>query len=283
MYQHAATQQTFQTLSSPGRNACASEHNPGLDRSDSLLFLSSWRASSPDLAEPLAWKEERTWASRCREIFVSRESPLAILMVSMVMMISMPCQPGSLLPLILGPVCIVAGAGSAISISAYCETLVARVSQRHDFGALHAHVHGYMYHPCVSTSSILRSLETMIPFRKHGPNPTSRLHQLIHDPTPIAFLAACVVYWTTISIYYHLHRHNKYQNHFLAGGIGSAFILGWVFGRDVRGVLMDLTPWLVLIALVLSAGLHWVMGIQGAHRAVEVEFVPDEKRGPLLC
>lgn len=93
MYQHAATQQTFQTLSSPGRNACASEHNPGLDRSDSLLFLSSWRASSPDLAEPLAWKEERTWASRCREIFVSRESPLAILMVSMVMMISMPCQP----------------------------------------------------------------------------------------------------------------------------------------------------------------------------------------------
>jgi hypothetical protein len=53
-----------------------------------------------------------------------------------------------------------------------------------------------------------------------------------------------------------MHKDDHLQNHFLAGGTGTAFAFGLAYGADVHGILVDLMPWVVLLSLLVSAGVH---------------------------
>ncbi|KAI9790383.1 MAG: hypothetical protein M1816_005201 [Peltula sp. TS41687] len=79
------------------------------------------------------------------------------------------------------------------------------------------------------------------------------------DPTPLGFLAACAGYGIGMSVLLYFRRHDKHQKTFLAGGLVTAFIVGLAFGKDVRGVLMEIAPMFVVVALLLSIGFHWIM------------------------
>jgi hypothetical protein len=83
-----------------------------------------------------------------------------------------------------------------------------------------------------------------------------QLPDFVHNPSPGQLVAACLVYNIAVNSYYHLHKGDRYQSWFVAGGAVSAFAVGLACGKDVHGILMDFLPWYLILSLVLSAAFH---------------------------
>ena len=86
--------------------------------------------------------------------------------------------------------------------------------------------------------------------------PSQGLPAFTHDPGPIHLVAACSIYSIVTHSFYHLHKGDRYQLGIVVCGALSAFVVGWVLGEDVHGVLTGLGPWFILVSLALSAALH---------------------------
>lgn len=75
-------------------------------------------------------------------------------------------------------------------------------------------------------------------------------------PSPSEFLAGCVIYSLAIMTFYQIRKDDHLQNYFLVGGTITVFALGLAYGADVRGILVDLMRWVVLLLILISAGVH---------------------------
>jgi hypothetical protein len=61
-----------------------------------------------------------------------------------------------------------------------------------------------------------------------------------------------LVYGTAIRWYYHLQEDYIYTYCSAAGGVFSAFTLGWMYKKDMHGILMVFMPWFLILSPILS-------------------------------
>lgn len=146
--------------------------------------------------------------------------------------------------------CIDASATSSLVISGHYGSHPMRIQWADNLSVLLTENHTR------NASLVIRMLEDSI----SKPQRYVILPDIIRNPTPAQFLAACCVYGVAMGAFSHMRRHDEYQKHFFVGGVASALILTWASNTDLRGGFMDFMPWTVIILLVLSAGFHKTVG-----------------------
>ncbi|KAI0836383.1 hypothetical protein F5Y06DRAFT_108157 [Hypoxylon sp. FL0890] len=90
----------------------------------------------------------------------------------------------------------------------------------------------------------------------------SRMYRslVLVKPSPGIFIAAVIMYTVTIVMIYCAHKDDKYQKSWLAFGVCVSVLTGFVGGADPQSVLLRLLPGAVAVSLLLSAGVHRLIG-----------------------
>lgn len=83
------------------------------------------------------------------------------------------------------------------------------------------------------------------------------LPSAMRSPPPMVFFASCIIYSSSIVVFYQIHRESdKYQPHALITGLLLAVALGFMNTQTLQSVILSILPTTALICLALSSWLH---------------------------
>ena len=78
-------------------------------------------------------------------------------------------------------------------------------------------------------------------------------------PASLAGPASCAAFTAVATTFYHHHRNDRYQDHFLLFGMACGIFLGLGIGQNLQGTVLSVMPCLISLSLVLSSAMHRVM------------------------
>lgn len=92
---------------------------------------------------------------------------------------------------------------------------------------------------------------------------------LLQDPSPTAFVLACLICCLTIGILYRNGKGGIYHAYFLAVGLISGLATGLYGTVDMQGIMLSYLPWSVTAALTVSVMVGAIQrGWEKANRAL---------------
>lgn len=109
-------------------------------------------------------------------------------------------------------------------------------------------VHGIQvscFSRCLGNRSHDVSPQPLHPWQSHP-----QLADLLDHPSVL--LLGILTNFAALTLYYHLHRGEKYQDVFLIAVVGSSVALGLLLGLDASAVLLRVMPWAGILALLTS-------------------------------
>lgn len=100
--------------------------------------------------------------------------------------------------------------------------------------------------------------------RESGASPVDLVHcaAVLFRCAPLVSLAgpvSCAAFTTAATAFYHRHRNDRYQDHFLLFGMACGIFLGLGIGQNLQGTVLSVMPCLISLSLALSSAMHRVM------------------------
>ncbi|KAH8820614.1 hypothetical protein F5884DRAFT_849869 [Xylogone sp. PMI_703] len=84
--------------------------------------------------------------------------------------------------------------------------------------------------------------------------------QIVENPPPPVFLAACISFAFAITAFRYSHRHDSFQDHIVGTSVIIGIVAASVSEDFLRGIKTAI-PWSVIFALVLSSLLHRIVSL----------------------
>jgi len=78
-------------------------------------------------------------------------------------------------------------------------------------------------------------------------------------PVSLTGPVSCAAYTAAATTFYHRHRNDCYQDHFLLFGMACGIFLGLGIGQNLQGTVLSVMPCLISLSLALSSVMHRVM------------------------
>lgn len=97
-----------------------------------------------------------------------------------------------------------------------------------------------------------QSLEPQILFADDG------YFAFILDPPPALMLGACLVLGCAISSFAYRRQVDKQQTPIFICAIIMTITIGLALGVNTNLIMLAMIPWALVLAMILSAGVHWL-------------------------
>lgn len=94
-----------------------------------------------------------------------------------------------------------------------------------------------------------------------GASPVDLVHRAARCSPPVSLVGpvSCAAYTAAATTFYHRHRNDRYQDHFLLFGMACGIFLGLGIGQNLQGTVLSVMPCLISLSLALSSAMHRVM------------------------